>query len=309
MNTARFSASAAWLLACCWGGIGAARADSVTALGRIAPAGGVFDLVASVGDIVTAVTVQEGEWVPAGAPLAQLSSLPLAEAQLRQADAQARASRAAAEADVALARLRLAAAQEGDRIEGERLRRILATRGNDLISQDKIEERQLARSEAALRLATALDAVARAERAQSLDRDQAALHHAELAREVAARDLRAPFGCRVLKILIRAGGIANSGSMMKLGDTSHMVVIAEIYEADALKVRPGQKVSISSPALPRQFAGVVGSVGSMVFRNSLQSLDPNAQTNNRVVEAVIRMDDREPLDRLVFLPVDVTIQL
>jgi hypothetical protein len=56
-------------------------------------------------------------------------------------------------------------------------------------------------------------------------------------------------------------------------------------------------------------SGVVTGVSRIVFRNSIESMDPNSSTQGRVIEATIRMDENEPLDRLVFLQVDVTITL
>ena len=55
--------------------------------------------------------------------------------------------------------------------------------------------------------------------------------------------------------------------------------------------------------------GTVTAVSGIVFRNTIESMDPNTSTQGRVVEATIRMDEIEPLDRLVFLQVDVTITL
>ncbi|MEY2879514.1 MAG: hypothetical protein RLZZ15_1894, partial [Verrucomicrobiota bacterium] len=121
--------------------------------------------------------------------------------------------------------------------------------------------------------------------------------------------LRAPLKARVLKVLTQPGASTNQGLLFKLGDTSVMHVVAEIYEADALKIKAGQKATISSPALAKKYPGTVAAMGVMILRNNLQSLDPNAANNTRIVEATVVMADREPLDRLVFLPVDVTIEL
>jgi hypothetical protein len=45
------------------------------------------------------------------------------------------------------------------------------------------------------------------------------------------------------------------------------------------------------------------------MRNQIDSIDPNQQTNARVVEVRIKLSQNEPLDRLILLQVDVTIAL
>ena len=88
-----------------------------------------------------------------------------------------------------------------------------------------------------------------------------------------------------------------------------MIVVAEVYEADVLKVKPGQKVTVSSAALPKKMTGTVTSVSSMIARNALESIDPNESSQSRIVEVTVQMDETSPLDRLVLLQVDVTITL
>ena len=86
-------------------------------------------------------------------------------------------------------------------------------------------------------------------------------------------------------------------------------MIAEVYESDALKLKTGQHAAINSSALPGKVTGVVQNVGSMVYRDSLDSLDPSRQMNAHIVEVTIRLDQAAPLDRLIFLQVEVTIDL
>ncbi len=88
-----------------------------------------------------------------------------------------------------------------------------------------------------------------------------------------------------------------------------MQVIAEVYESDILKVKNGQRATITSVAFDKPLTGVVENVSGIVYRNTLQAMDPSAQVFARVVEVVIRMDTVAPLDRLVYLQVDVKITL
>ncbi len=286
-----------------------ARADTVTALGRVVPAGGVIDVIPIGGDIVEAVLVKEGEWVEAGAVLARLRSLPVFAARLQLVQTESAAQLAVALGDTALATERLAATTAELKIADERLQRIRAMKDNAIISPDKIEDRQLQRAEVALRLAVARDALTRARQAEEVARRVGASRLAEARLLLAERDLRAPMKTRVLKILTSPGASTNHGVAFKLGDTTTMHVIAEIYEGDALKIKAGQKATVTSPALPKKLSGTVEHTSVMLYRNSLQSLDPNSQTSQRIIEAVIRMEDRATLERLVFLQVDVTVHL
>jgi multidrug resistance efflux pump len=128
--------------------------------------------------------------------------------------------------------------------------------------------------------------------------------------QLAAAQVSSPIKARILKVRARVGAQAGGRTeLFKIGDTSSMVVVAEIYESEILKIKTGQKAVISSPAVPKKMTGTVTAVSGIVFRNTIESMDPNTSTQGRVVEATILMDQVEPLDRLVFLQVDVTITL
>jgi HlyD family secretion protein len=285
----------------------AASAQAVSALGRIVPVGGVIDVIVP-GDLVEAVLVREGDWVEAGAPLGRLRSRAGAESKLKQLEAEIAGQQNTLRGEIRLAEIRVTAAEEELRIAEARLNRIAAVRSEPAIAPDKLEERRLARNEANVRLATAREALARARTSADTAQAVGAARLAEARAHLAERSLLAPHKTRVLKILTQAGAPTTAQPLFKLGDTSALQVIAEIYEADALRVQPGRKVSVSSPALPKKISGTVAALGVMVGRNALQSLDPNAATPSRVVEAVIALPDPGPLDRLIFLPVEVMIE-
>jgi HlyD family secretion protein len=285
-------------------------ADTVSAMGRVLPATGIFDLAGPPGDTLDAVLVKEGDWVDAGTPLARLRSAKENTDRLRQAEAELAAARKQATADVAVARQLLTAAEEEATIAGSRLKRIQAARDSEFISPDTIEARTLANSTAQAKLAQARQDVAKAER-QGQKSVQAAEAELKLAQTtLTAAEVRAPIRARVLKVLGRPGQPTGRQELFKLGDTTVMHVIAEVYESDILKIKQGQRANITSIAFANKpMTGVVENVSGLVFRNTLQSMDPSAQVFARVVEVVIRMDAVEPLDRLVYLQVDVKIAL
>ena len=121
--------------------------------------------------------------------------------------------------------------------------------------------------------------------------------------------LKAPHDGTILKVLTRPGERVESKPILKLGDTSVMYVVAEVYESDALLVKPGQRAKAASPALPNPLTGTVERVGQMIYKNDVFHTDPAAATDARVIEVWIRLDPSEAASRLTNLQVDVLIFL
>ena len=119
--------------------------------------------------------------------------------------------------------------------------------------------------------------------------------------------LRSPITGVVFKALAKPGEPTGRGVLFKLGDAETFFVVAEIYESDALRLRVGQAATISSYALPKKLQGTVESIGSMIFKNTVDSLDPSALSHSRVVEAHIRLESPKFAQKLVYLQVDVLI--
>ena len=91
-----------------------------------------------------------------------------------------------------------------------------------------------------------------------------------------------------------------------------MNVVAEVYQTDIKKVRLGQKTIISSTALPRKFKGTVTDIGLLVDRQKILNINPGADTDRRIVEVKIRIDELEDnklIMGLTNLQVDVAIQI
>ena len=286
-----------------------AGAATLTSLGRVLPRSGVVDVRGVPGDIIEQINVTEGAWVNAGQSLARLSSAATAAQHLAQAEADLAALRTSSARDLEIARTRATLAEVEAKFAQDKLGRIAAARDSEFISPDQVEERTLQRQNADLKLTQARQDLAKAGRdADKAIRDAEAGVVAARA-QLAAAEVRAPIKARVLKSRARPGAPVGSSELFRLGDTSGMIVVVEVYEADALKVKPGQKATVSSAALPRKMTGRVESVSSMVARNALESIDPNESGQSRIVEVTVTMDETEPLDRLVLLQVDVTIDI
>lgn len=308
MKTLRASRLVVAVTFACAGVLGAS-AETLTALGRVLPRSGIVDLGGTPGDTVQQIRVKEGDWVEPGQPLARLSSADAAGQRVAQAQADLEATRASTARDRELAHQQVTFAETEARFAQERYDRIAAARNSEFISPDQLSDREVARNNATLKLERARQDEARAGRdadrtVRAAEADLAAARAA-----LAAAEVQSPIKARVLKIPARPGAQAGRGPLFRLGDTSTMIVVVEVYEADVLKVKAGQKATVSSAALPKKMTGVVESVSSLINRNSVESLDPNDTGQSRIVEVTLKMDENSPLDRLVLLQVDVVIDL
>ncbi len=300
------------LLACCAGLLVAGTplvAETLTALGRVLPRSGIVDVSGVPGDIVVELRAPEGATVEAGQSLARLSSSNEAVNRLARAEADLATLRTTTQQDLAVAQARVEAADAESKSAEDRFARINSARESEFISPDQIEQRTLGRLSSRVKLLEARQALDAARRETGRVLQAAEAEVAAARAQLALAEVRSPIKGQVLKTLARQGGQVGRQELFKLADTSEMIVIAEVYEADALKVKTGQKVTVSSAALPKKMSGTVTSISQLIYRNSLHSMDPNQNNDSRIVEVIVRMDEASPLDRLVFLQVDVVIDL
>jgi len=129
--------------------------------------------------------------------------------------------------------------------------------------------------------------------------------------------VRAPIAGQVLKIHAKeaeqvSSGVGGSNSnecngVAELGETDRMYAVAEVYETDVVRVRSGQKATISSTAFPNKITGTVERVALRVGKKDVLNTDPAADTDARVVEVRIRLDDSKLVAGLTNLQVKVAI--
>lgn len=124
--------------------------------------------------------------------------------------------------------------------------------------------------------------------------------------------LKSPITGTVLKINTKPGEMVSSEGIIEIGKTNQMYVVAEVYQTDIQNVRLGQKAIISSTALPEKLKGTVSEIGLLVDRQKILNINPGADTDRRIVEVKIRIDELED-NKLVMgltnLQVDVAIQI
>jgi HlyD family secretion protein len=88
-----------------------------------------------------------------------------------------------------------------------------------------------------------------------------------------------------------------------------MFAVAEVYETDIGLIRVGQKARLRSGALARDVTGVVAAIGRTIHRTTVLDVDPAADTDSRIVEVRIRLDESEPVAALTNLQMRVDIQI
>lgn len=124
--------------------------------------------------------------------------------------------------------------------------------------------------------------------------------------------LKSPIDGQILKLHAKTGEVISNAGFAEIGKISQMYVIAEVYQTDIQKVNLGQKATINSNAFPGSIQGTVSEIGWQVDRQSIFSLNPAADTDRRIVEVKISINDPADIQRvarLTNLQVDVAIQL
>lgn len=151
-------------------------------------------------------------------------------------------------------------------------------------------ERQIAEAEATL---TAVEEVrpVDVELAKSeLATAQAAVKQAQANLEQAY--VRSPQAGRVIEVHTHAGELISQQGILELGQTQQMYAIAEIYDSDINKVRPGQTAKITADALSEELTGTVEEVGLRVKKQSALDIDPTTNIDARVIEVRVKLDEK-----------------
>ncbi len=275
-------------------GVGAlGRVEPASRILRLAPAGGVE------GARIARLLVAEGDAVAAGQVVAEFhdaalkdAALAQAEAQLAQAAARLARTRAAGRAsEVAAQRARVEAlrnAEASARREAERAERLqrsgagaeaTAERNRFAANQARAE-----RAEAEAALDTLLSP-----RPEDLALAEAELTAAEAAvararAEAGMARLRAPIAGTVLRVLTRAGEAVGNDGVLEMADLTAMDVVAEVFETDLPRLRPGAAAEVVVPGEPERFAATVREIGWQVRRTTQAGTDPVAAVDARTVE-------------------------
>lgn len=210
------------------------------------------------------------------------------------------------------------------------LRRFAQLQAEGAVSQQALDDRSLAVKSKQQELSNAQSTLAQLQQEKVTDLDNANAQlssaQAELARSQtqvqiasAASNLKlaqarldrtiitAPQSGQILKIHAHSGESIGDKGILEMGNTRQMTVLAEVYETDIAKIKVGQPATITSSAFNGSIPGTVTQVGLRIGKNDVLNTDPAANTDARVVEVRIRLQDSQKVAGLTNLQVDVAI--
>ncbi len=114
---------------------------------------------------------------------------------------------------------------------------------------------------------------------------------AEAQANLAQGVVTAPSAGQVIKIHTRPGESIASEGIVTLGQTSQMMVVAEVYQDDINNIKPGQSATVTTTVMNNSLKGTVERIGLQVERQAVVNEDPAANIDAKVVEVHIRLDD------------------
>ena len=132
---------------------------------------------------------------------------------------------------------------------------------------------------------------------------------AEAEANLAQAEVRSLASGQILEVHTRPSEIIGSEGIATLGQTSQMMVIAEVYQDDIARVAPGQSAEIVTSISAEPLAGTVERIGLQVQQQQVVNEDPAANIDAKVVEVSIALDEtaRERVEGLTNLQVTATI--
>lgn len=263
----------------------------IGALARIEPRSRILRISHNAGPEgakIEMLNVEEGQDVHEGDVLAVLADYPRREAELQQAKANIDALEARARAE----------AINTDYADKTMIRR------KRLVAQNAISTQEYERSEQAFRQAKASLADLHAQIASA----KAQLQVAQVARDNMI--VKAPISGTVLRVMARAGERIGNDSLLEMADLTQLDAVAEVYERDIARVKPGQTATVIIPNSDVIYNGFVREIGFQVAGNDLNDTDPLADRDNRVISVRITLDDSaiKPLRHQLHRQVQVTIR-
>lgn len=300
-------------------------APAITALGRLEPADGIVKVAApsSLGSVrVSRLLVKEGSVVQANQPIAVmdtsdrlLAAAIQAEAEVREAQSRlAQVKAGSKEGDILAAQAKAARLAAELQMAEREYQRYQALYENGAISASTLDARRLALQTTAQALNEAKQTLTSVAEVRPTDVQQAesqvnvAIANLQKAKaELDTAIIRAPISGQVLEVHADPGEQVGEDGIVELGKTDQMYAIAEVYETDIKKVRIGQKAKITSEAFAGEITGIVDQVGLQIRKNDVLNTDPAADTDSRVVEVKIKLDDSRKVAGLTNLQVDVAI--
>lgn len=291
-----------------------ASANTIAAPGRVEPLSEEIKIGSEMAGKLRAVLVEEGDRVRRGQVVAVLENddyrarLASAEAELELKEAELRRIRNGArpqERDEASAQVREAdAVLENTRSAWVRRQALL--RSGDLSRMDYEQaEREYAvaqaRHQAALQRHSLINDTAREE---DLARAEAAVRLARARVEEAQAmldktNLRSPLDGVVLRKYANSGESVKDTSeppILTVGDVKVWRVRVDVDETDVAQIRPGQRAYVTADAYgDRKFWGRVVRIGQILGRKNIRTDEPTERVDTKILETLVELKDGQAL--------------
>lgn len=121
--------------------------------------------------------------------------------------------------------------------------------------------------------------------------------------------VKSPMAGEILDVHTRAGEVVSTDGIVDIGKTQQMVAIAQVYESDIQKVKPGQRARVISDSIPGELSGRVARIESQVRRQTVVNTDPSTNVDGRVVEVHILLDKASSQRAAKFTNLQVTAEI
>ncbi|MBB3996737.1 HlyD family secretion protein [Aureimonas pseudogalii] len=302
-----------------------ARPSTIIAgLGVVEPNGGTIELASELPGVITVLHVAEGDRVKSGDIVAELGNGELrakvaqAEAQLaiRRADLQ-RIENGSRLQDVAQGESRVAELRAGLELAEADLQRAVQLQKNGTVSKRALQAATNVRTVALKQLDAAEEALSLLREGSRAEETLAARAEVALAQEqlaeaeayVAKSVIRASRDGTVLRLLREAGEAVSTQpatALAEIGDTSRLVVRAQIDEADIADLLVGQRAEIAAPALGgRRLTGRIERISPRIGAKIVNADTADEKRDARVLDVIVALEPGTELP--VNLRVDVFI--
>lgn len=306
---------------------GASLKTPVHALGRLEPKGTVLRIAApsgNEGNRLELLLVEEGTKVAKGQILGRMDTYSRRLASKIQEEARVATALAKLEqvkagnktGDIDAAKAAVDSAERDletklrERNRAEQLKRSNAI--SDAEQDDIRLKHQVA--EASLRQARSRFNAMSEVRGVDLAVAEAEVQLAQASVELAVANLEAtqiiaPTEGTILKIHARPGEQVSSDGLLELGNVEVMQAVAEVFEGDVPRIKMGDCALVVLDTTGDRFSGRVVEIGHIVARKKVLTNDPVSDTDARIVEVRVELDQvgNDWLCRLSNARVQVTL--
>lgn len=279
--------------------------DAVACMGKVLPGDRIAKLTASsptgAQPVIKKLFVKKGDFVEAGAPVAEMLGIDKAKASLERAEAVFAAVKSASAIRLQQQK-NMIADMEGTFNQNKK---ILA---EDALPRRERAEMEYEQESLARKISQAKDMLTLVEKNEANVVAEAKAVVAEAKKHFEEFTLKTPISGEIVEFNSELGESVGMDGVCEIANTRNMFVDAEVYVADISKIKIGDKAEITSDALGKEkFGGVVVQISGYVKSNRLFSTDPSDYSNTRVVIAKIKLDDSAKFRNLIGSQVNVRI--